>query len=144
MDRLPTVQQCALVWGFLAVVAFTPHGNDLPAEGVATDVLLGGLTTVTIVAMARELKLSEMVRRPFLMRILELGPVVRLGAFSYSLYLVHFPVVTFCDRVLAPQAKGVNLLIAMLLMGVSSSLVIAFLFHFAFERPFMRLGVQVR
>lgn len=93
---------------------------------------------VTIVAMAREVQHGTKTHRPVLLRVLESPMLVQLGAFSYSLYLVHLPVVSFCDRVLSTRVHGYRFPTAMVAAGVTLSLVIAYLFHPLFERPLMR------
>jgi peptidoglycan/LPS O-acetylase OafA/YrhL len=137
---LPTAGECGLIWALLLVmVVTTPLGNYYAADGSAsTDVLLGILTTVTIVAMAREVRDGTEKHRSPLLRILESPALVQLGAFSYSLYLVHFPIVSFCDRVLSPRVHSYRFPIAMFAVAVPLSLVISYVFHLAFERPFMR------
>jgi peptidoglycan/LPS O-acetylase OafA/YrhL len=141
MIRLPTVGECGWAWGLLAMMAvLTPFGNDLLAGDVSADALLGILTMATIVAMARETQLHDTVRRSPLTRFLESRLLVWLGAFSYSLYLVHFPIVSFCDRVLSPLVHSYRFPIAMFAVCVPLCLVVAYVFHLAFERPFMSRG----
>ncbi len=76
-------------------------------------------------------------------RVLESRPAVILGAFSYSLYLVHFPIVVMTNIVAfnlgVPLLARVGLTLA---VGVPVSLVVAYLFHLVFERPFMPGHVQ--
>jgi len=72
-------------------------------------------------------------------RALSWKPLRWLGAFSYSLYLIHVPVQQFiwqtiCDPLnTTPQVKFLVLEI----VGTSIIVGMAFLFHVAFEKPFM-------
>jgi peptidoglycan/LPS O-acetylase OafA/YrhL len=76
---------------------------------------------------------------PIVFRVLDSRPAVFLGGFSYSLYLVHHPVIHALDPIIAamtrsPQAHEV----AMYIFGPIVSLVAAYLFYLAFEKPFLR------
>ena len=70
-------------------------------------------------------------------------PLVAVGAFSYSLYLVHAPVVAFFIQWLLPRlrAHGMilagNNLVAFDFLVVAAALALAYGFHLAVERPFM-------
>ncbi len=70
----------------------------------------------------------------------------RLGAFSYSLYLIHFPVLLWvCSLILSLHANRWQFLCLLLVLGVPASLGAAYLFHLAFERPFMsKPGVKIK
>lgn len=63
-----------------------------------------------------------------------------LGGFSYSLYVVHGPLVAAMDTVLARWTTlGIPAaLLLMLLVGVPAIVAFAYVFSLAFERPFMR------
>jgi peptidoglycan/LPS O-acetylase OafA/YrhL len=71
--------------------------------------------------------------------IFEKKPLVFIGAFSYSLYLIHFPVQQcFWQYVIRPlhfdNTKTIFLLVT---AGSMVAIGVAYLFHLAFERPFM-------
>jgi peptidoglycan/LPS O-acetylase OafA/YrhL len=72
-------------------------------------------------------------------RVLASRPLVRLGGFSYSLYLVHWPVVAVLDAWGRLAGLGAWERAA-LLFGVTAplSVGVAFLFYLVFERPFLR------
>jgi peptidoglycan/LPS O-acetylase OafA/YrhL len=77
--------------------------------------------------------------RATILRCLQSRAAVALGAFSYSLYLVHYPLVQALWNLqiklsLTPVARCVLMFGA----GVPVSLLAAYAFHLAFERPFMR------
>jgi peptidoglycan/LPS O-acetylase OafA/YrhL len=77
------------------------------------------------VALCAMLLLAGMARDGLASRLFSLRPLVALGAFSYSLYLIHGPIVlrmvTF-----APWPLTVFVV-----------LVLAYIFHLVFERPFL-------
>jgi peptidoglycan/LPS O-acetylase OafA/YrhL len=71
---------------------------------------------------------------------LESRPVRGLGAFSYSLYLIHAPIVVFCHRVIVTPLAGSGLraFFLMLLIVVPLCVVAARWFAAVFELPFQR------
>jgi peptidoglycan/LPS O-acetylase OafA/YrhL len=60
-----------------------------------------------------------------------------IGVFSYSLYLVHFPIIGFVNSKLLSHHVGVLALTVVRIATVVASIGIAYGFHLAFERPFM-------
>jgi peptidoglycan/LPS O-acetylase OafA/YrhL len=65
-------------------------------------------------------------------RVLNLRPIKFVGVLSYSLYLVHMPVLLAIEHVTHHEIPGQ---VAALL----SSLALAYVFHLALEKPFARL-----
>jgi peptidoglycan/LPS O-acetylase OafA/YrhL len=96
-----------------------------------TDALVGLATAALLVYCAQG---TSPVRR-----WLEARPLVALGHFSYSLYLVHLPVVALCFfAVRALSLPPLAHVLALLLVSVPSSLLIAYAFHRLVERRFMQ------
>lgn len=76
--------------------------------------------------------------KPALLRLFESRPLVWLGHFSYSVYLVHLPVVALCYFALKPIALSpATRMLAMITLGTPTSLLVAFAFHLLVERRFM-------
>ncbi|MGV3723056.1 MAG: acyltransferase family protein [Actinomycetota bacterium] len=74
-----------------------------------------------------------------LLRLLQAGPVAGLGAFSYSLYVIHHPIQRGMLRVLQTLGLSVDLIFCIqLFIGMPLIVGLAYLFHRAFERPFIR------
>lgn len=74
-----------------------------------------------------------------LVRVLDTGPVRRLGSFSYSLYLTHAPLVVALHHVIAPHVvPGVATFLLTLAVAVPVTLVVAWVFASIFELPFQR------
>lgn len=71
--------------------------------------------------------------------VLSWRPLVFVGTFSYSLYLIHAPVLQLCWQYwLNPLGVGRDTLYAYILTGgFAAVLVAAYAFHRAFEAPFM-------
>ena len=103
-----------------------------PWAGLAAACLIIACTRISI-SSGSQLAPAQ----PWLLRALDAPAIRRLGAFSYSLYLVHYPVLQIVDllvaRVVHSPAKAVLIDIA---AGVPIAVVIAYVFYLAFERRF--------
>jgi peptidoglycan/LPS O-acetylase OafA/YrhL len=77
---------------------------------------------------------------PWLTRLLASRPLDGLGRISYSLYLIHLPVLTVLAKRVAPHyaEKGAHTWIFTVVAGVPISLAAAWLFAHLFELPFQR------
>lgn len=75
-----------------------------------------------------------------LVRLLDTAPVRGLGRFSYSLYLVHVPIVTVVSRLVVPHLApaGTPAFLVTLVIAVPAALVFARLFAAVFELPFVK------
>jgi peptidoglycan/LPS O-acetylase OafA/YrhL len=71
---------------------------------------------------------------------IDVRPIRSLGGFSYSLYLIHAPiVVAVAALVVRPRTgQGVDTLLAMLVIAVPLALVVSRLFAAVFDLPFQR------
>jgi peptidoglycan/LPS O-acetylase OafA/YrhL len=71
-------------------------------------------------------------------RLLSTPRLVKLGHFSYSLYLTHLPVVALAYFVVRPLPLGpVSHVLAVLALSTAAALAVAYGFHVAIERRFM-------
>lgn len=80
-------------------------------------------------------------------RVLSYRPLVWIGAFAYSVYLVHAPLVQVVWQYLLNPLHLSDTVTFFLLATVGSVLIlgVAYLFHLAFERPFMsKPGVKIK
>ena len=99
---------------------------------VPIDLLVGFCSATAIIAMARD-------EKNLLRRILSWKPLVVIGTFSYSLYLIHMPLLqTFWQFVLVPMhLSNFGKLVLLCLCGGPLIVFCSFLFFLAFERPFI-------
>jgi peptidoglycan/LPS O-acetylase OafA/YrhL len=75
---------------------------------------------------------------PILSLVLESRLVILLGVFSYSLYITHAPVVWLVHQFLLSQNLSPTMMaVKWFLFAVPLSVVVAYIFHRIFERPFM-------
>ncbi len=73
-----------------------------------------------------------------LLSVCELPTVVILGTFSYSLYLVHAPILAVCSLALRnAQVAGPAALAVEMFIAVPVAVALAYAFHLVAERPFM-------
>ncbi|WP_017314805.1 acyltransferase family protein [Mastigocladopsis repens] len=75
---------------------------------------------------------------PSVVRVLETPWVVALGIFSYSLYITHAPVIWLVHQLLLNfQLSPTLMAVKWLLIAVPLSILVGYIFHLIFERPFM-------
>lgn len=135
--------------GLLVALVLVSFKHSSWPEAVAfKDVLIGISTACLLVACTRALTRHHETATDqpsetqghgsAALCLMESRPAVLLGTFSYSLYLVHAPVLALCQSALRPLALSPTVdLILMLLIGVPVALLVSYLFHLAFERPFL-------
>jgi peptidoglycan/LPS O-acetylase OafA/YrhL len=130
-----------LPWHWLAALAAAPVVLLIVAKGSVwtvnhyfwIDLAVGPAMAMLLVAVA--------TGRPApLVWLLATRPVRSLGGFSYSLYLIHLPIIMVISRRIATQfvERGLPAFWFTLILGVPLSLVAARLFSMVFEIPFQR------
>ncbi|MFG3295393.1 acyltransferase family protein [Streptomyces sp. NPDC048179] len=130
-----------LPWGWLAALAALPV--------LALGIVRGSVWTVNhyfwidlAIAPAMTMLLAAVAtgRPAVLVRLLTARPVHRLGGFSYSLYLIHLPIVLAVIRRVAPHfvARGLPTFCFTLAVALPVSVLGAWLFAKVFETPFKR------
>jgi peptidoglycan/LPS O-acetylase OafA/YrhL len=79
-------------------------------------------------------------RAAALTRCLSSWPLERLGRISFSLYLIHLPILTVLAKKVAPHyaERGPHTYVFVVVVGLPLSLVAAWLFAAVFEFPFQR------
>lgn len=111
-----------------------------------TDTLLGFTTAAGIITLTNALMQPQSAqqghRRPnaqlLVVRLLQMRWMGMLGAFSYSLYLVHEPVLlVFSSFLTELPLKGLPLLALQYTLVVPVVTGLCYLFYMAFERPFV-------
>lgn len=111
------------------------------SRGFIREHLVTGELVIGCVVASSIIALADPHARPIrwvrtLRWILSSAPAAMLGTFSYSLYLIHFPIIgaVLClvqKTALSPQARA----LAVLALSLPASLVAASLFYLAIERP---------
>lgn len=100
-----------------------------------SDSLVGALTAAALVHLSDE---AARQKPSFVLRVLESRPLVRIGHFSYSLYLTHLPVLAACYFALraVPLSPALRMGL-LLLLGTPISIAIAFAAYLLVERHFV-------
>lgn len=130
-----------LPWHWMAALAAAP--------ALALVVIKGSVWTVdhyfwmdlVVVPAMTLLVVSVSLGRPtLLVRLLDTRPMRSLGNFSYSLYLIHLPIVMVIVRKIAPHhvSPGLSTFCFTILLGLPVSVLAAWLFAAVFETPFKR------
>jgi peptidoglycan/LPS O-acetylase OafA/YrhL len=127
-------------WGIVAMALCVP-----PAAAVLfnrrwsfPDVLAQLSLSFAVAAfLIRSTRSVENQARRSLLWVLENPCSVKLGSFSYSLYLVHYPLLALLAVLLRPVASALSAFAWLTLLGVPLMIVFSYAFHCVFERPFM-------
>ena len=115
------VPACLLGWG--------GRWEDSPLADAAWGVLFAGL----LLAASRPGSLAH--------RLLSARPIVALGIFSYSVYLIHLPLVMALGAASERRHFSNAAQAAFELLGVAPlMLLLGYVFHRLFERPFMNVS----
>ena len=128
-------------WAWLAAIVAAPTVLLIVREGSVwtvahffwVDILLGTAVALLLAAAGNG-------RPAPLLRVLNTRPLRSLGSFSYSLYLIHAPIVVVVyAKVVAPRyAPGVPAFLATAAIAGTISVIGARLFAAVFELPFQR------
>ncbi len=119
VERSPWLYRLALpaTVALLAIAFVAPYGSSFYSLGFLP------ITLLTVVAMVGALRDGTVFGR-----VLSVRPLAALGVVSYSLYLVHWPLLTFVDGRASSR-----------LTAVAGAMAISVALHHAVERPGMRL-----
>jgi len=86
---------------------------------------------------------TESKRPPMIVKLLESPIALKLGAFSYSLYLTHGPVTTLVRHFLLNlQLTPIMFAVLIYLVSGGIALVFAYLFYLVFEKPFTSISTH--
>lgn len=122
--------------GIVAVAIAVRIWNHLPnTEGrIIEDFLAGAAVTSLLIAWTHQLA-SDKDRSSFSLDLLQSRWAIGLGTFSYSLYLVHLPVLGVVQLVISfLHLSPIRTLLALLTIATPLSLFSAYAFHRVFER----------
>jgi peptidoglycan/LPS O-acetylase OafA/YrhL len=146
-ERLPWrfIANASLALFLLAIVGLkVTHSEQLLRDHLrwAFDAVLGVAAMAFMIGAAKRRASGE--RRSATLRALESPVALELGAFSYSLYLMHNILLEAVRHFVAPlNLHPMSLLGTLLVIGVPITLVCSYLFSLAFEKPFLRKKTHV-
>jgi peptidoglycan/LPS O-acetylase OafA/YrhL len=131
----------ALPWHWLAALAAAPVLLLMLVKGTVWTVNHYFWIDLAVTPAMALLLVAVATGRPGpLLRLLATRAVRSLGSFSYSLYLIHLPLVMVIGRRIAPHfvERGLPAFWFTLIVGVPVSLIAARVFSMIFELPFQR------
>jgi peptidoglycan/LPS O-acetylase OafA/YrhL len=124
LTSISVLIMAALFGPFMKLVPFVP------------DTLIAVAATTFIIACVVDSERSGALHH--VVRVLESKIAMLLGSFSYSLYLVHYPVLLKLAEVMHGRRLSHDAqFVIECLVGVPASLGLAYGFHLVAERPFM-------
>jgi peptidoglycan/LPS O-acetylase OafA/YrhL len=122
-------------WKLLAVIAFAAFGIStyFPRLVNLSDVFFGCFASAGLI-------IATLNPAGLLHRCLDFKPLVFVGSFSYSLYLIHAPLlqVLWQYPFASLQSNPNTMCTLLLVVGLPLIVLVAYLFYLAFERPFVR------
>ncbi|MFE5137028.1 acyltransferase family protein [Streptomyces fagopyri] len=131
----------SLPWHWLAALAALPVLALVVAKGSVWTVAHYFWVDLAVVPAVTLLLVAVSTGKPrALTKLLSTRPVRSLGNFSYSLYLIHLPIVMIVVRKVAPHyvSPGLPTFWFTLALGLPASVLGAWLFSEVFEMPFKR------
>jgi peptidoglycan/LPS O-acetylase OafA/YrhL len=143
-DRMPW-GSLAIVFAaaFWAVITFVPWPWRA-AHFWQTDALMGAATLCMAIFCSCRASRPD-GHRPWILRLLKARWTVLLGAFSYSLYLLHLPVEWMWQPLLRSAHMGPNALYVFeWFAALPSAVVVSYLFYLAVERRFVNSSEPTR
>lgn len=134
-----------LLFASIAIVALRHHPwRPVTAQGDSwiVDVPVGATVACAFVAIDARLRRDG---RSIVASVLGSLPCVRLGAFSYSLYLIHYPLVIWVVYRLANAPLRSDLVLCVTFcIAIPAIVALAYAFSLAFERPFSSAATPSR
>jgi peptidoglycan/LPS O-acetylase OafA/YrhL len=136
--KTATLQNLALsviASGMLIIAIMRPQWLESEFTWIV-DIFVGAFTALFILACANKPCSSRLQQT--IVHGLQARSTMMLGAFSYSLYLVHYPILQkMHDMMHSHHFSHYLEFVILFFVGVPFCLCVAYLFHLAFERPFM-------
>jgi peptidoglycan/LPS O-acetylase OafA/YrhL len=107
---------------------------------LGTDIAFGLDAACLIVFCATQPRSAEQQagqRTAWIVRLAQSPPSLTLGRFSYSLYLVHWPMLALARGWMQRQGLGINATVALMFLMTIPTTAVAYVFYLVFEKPFM-------
>lgn len=139
-------------WGWIAsalalvlVYLFWKHFEFSMDHTAHVDPIDGAMTVCLILYCTRRVTTGRAMQGFNILRVLDSRPIVAVGRFSYSIYLIHMPVVALVHLALLKAGlDATHVIVGMYVLGLPTVLIAAYGFHLVAERPFLRSGTSPR
>ena len=133
--------QTQIPWKWLTIIAYVSSFilrlKDDWKYLLVSDVLTGVGTACLIIYCSYVLIKSNRTHYPPILQLLKSRWAVLLGTFSYSLYLVHHPILHLLNLPLIGMQMSISAnILVLLLVGPPISILLAYIFYLFFERSF--------
>jgi peptidoglycan/LPS O-acetylase OafA/YrhL len=114
----------------LRYLRFETWGGSWPID------VLVGLSTICLVIYCTHQLSKPTLSKYSIVRVFDSRLMIWVGAFSYSIYLVHDPVLELI-WLMKYHMSATTAIILFQVIGLPAAVGCAYLFHIAFERPFL-------
>jgi peptidoglycan/LPS O-acetylase OafA/YrhL len=137
-QRIPWGAVTATLWLVtIAKIVFLPGPAPLGISKLLS-CLAGAATAALLIYCTRYITDENATRCPTVLQLFEARYAVGLGVFSYSLYLVHAPVLVLVHQyLLRLHLSATATFLTLLIVAVPLSLLISYIFYLKFEKPLM-------
>lgn len=151
-NRIKEKWETKIPWGFLAVLSFLGYFVilNLTYQQNVVDIGFGNKLKTSLFgipcmcALIAASRFSN-TKTNWFQKFLALKPLVFLGTFSYSLYLIHAPLIQLMTQLAGNIGLStVTTLWFLLLLCITLIPAIAYIFFLICERPFMSFGHKLR
>lgn len=130
--KISGILTCAIIGIIAFLFAFVPQ---ISRYGIIMDALVGVMSCLLLIHCAAS---SKGANPSWIVRLFQSSLAVRLGGASYSIYLVHAPILAAIFAGMRHYDLSAPSTLALLFaVALPTSLTIAYLFHCMFERPFI-------
>jgi len=149
-SKKPSILLCKerIPWDLLSILFFIcwttipilPEINIIKPwlNPAVTDILLGAAMTCLLISCTRFITEGKKTRFRSILDLFESRWVVGLGIFSYSLYLVHAPILAIVHLYLGElYMSPIPKLLTIITLALPMCLLGAYTFHLIFEKRFM-------
>jgi peptidoglycan/LPS O-acetylase OafA/YrhL len=136
-QRVPWGRLALAIW--VSIISFLAinRGWYSTHQWIA-DPIIGAATMCLLIYCTQFLTTDQTGRAPLALRLMTSGWAVAFGTFSYSIYLIHYPVmVLFWNVMMQIQMSSLARAGLMLTVCFPLTLALSYVFHLAFERHFM-------
>jgi peptidoglycan/LPS O-acetylase OafA/YrhL len=139
IGRVQDLPWRGLMTGSAAGVIYLYVDPSFRPSGLMGEAIIDGLIGFTSMCL---LIICVKHEGGFLKKLVSMKPLVFIGTFSYSIYLIHAPLLQVLTQYVFPQFRSspLTMLTLLLVPGIPLIIGISYVFYIACEKPFMMVG----
>lgn len=120
-----------------------PYMNEIGLAEKVVDVFLGVIFSLVLFVFSLSYKGKNTFN--FLVKLLSWKPLIFIGTFSYSLYLIHSPLVALLSQyaIVPLHLDRFESCVVQIVVGTPIIIFISYGFFYLFERPFLTMGKKM-